>query len=83
MVQIIKNVSMNSGSLKSKSQFNKDEVIYFDEDENFNNYGGHVSNNLQGLSSTLNYNLDEGVSGANVIPCDSLACLTNNIMNGE
>ena len=84
MVQVIKNVGRNGDFVKKNTNFIKNEVFEFEEDEFFfEDSGGHVSDNLVGLSSTLNYNIDEDLTGGNVQSAQFLSCLTSDILDKE
>ena len=84
-MQVIKSVGrQNVSSIKKNIDYAKNEVICFDDnDVLLDNSGGFVSDNLAGLSSTLKYEIDEKLVGANVEPSKFLSCLTSDILNKE
>lgn len=85
MVEVIKSVGrQNVSGIKKNIDYVKNEVICFDDnDVLLDNSGGYVSDNLVGLSSTLKYEIDEKLIGANVESSEFLFCLTSDILNKE
>lgn len=85
MVEVIKSVGrQNVSGIKKNIDYVKNEVICFDDnDVLLDNSGGYVSDNLVGLSSTLKYEIDEKLVGANVESSEFLSCLTSDILNKE